>query len=99
MAANVAASIANRGNKRYHRGKSYEEGAEMIGAVAAADAPRDSDLYSPRRVMRETAQARRWRALAGLATDRECCGSMGIFIAMLAMGFCPADIAFCLGIF
>ena len=71
----------------------------MIGAVAAADAPRDSDLYSLRRVMRETAQARQWRALAGRATDRECCGSMGIFIAMLAMGFCPADIAFCLGIF
>lgn len=44
----------------------------MIGAVAAADAPRDSDLYSPRRVMRETAQARRWRALAGLVIDREC---------------------------
>ena len=71
----------------------------MIGAVSAADALRDSDLYSLRRVMRETAQARQWRALAGLATDRECCGSMGIFIAMLAMGFCPADIAFCLGIF
>ena len=69
----------------------------MIGVVAAADVPRDSDLYSPRRVMRETAQARRWRALAGLATDRECCGSMGIFIAMLAMGFYSAGIAFCLG--
>ena len=69
----------------------------MIGAVAAADAPRDSDLYSPRRVMRETAQARRWRALAEFSIDSECCGSMGIFIAMLAMGVCPADIAFCLG--
>lgn len=71
----------------------------MIGAVAAADAPRDSGLYPPRCLMRETAQARRWRALAGLATDRECCGSMEIFIAMLVMGVCSADIAFCLGEF
>ena len=71
----------------------------MICAITAADAPRDSGLYPSRRVMRETAQARRWRALAEFSIDRECCGSMGIFIAMLAMGFCPADIAFCLGEF
>jgi len=71
----------------------------MICAITAADAPRDSGLYPSRRVMRETAQARRWRALAEFSIDRECCGSMGIFIAMLAMGFCPADIAFCLGKF
>jgi hypothetical protein len=71
----------------------------MICAITAADAPRDSGLYPSRRVMRETAQARRWRALAEFSIDRECCGSMGIFIAMLAMGVCPADIAFCLGRF
>ena len=69
----------------------------MIYVDVIVDARRNSALYPLGRIMTKIAQARRWRALAGLATDRECCGSMGIFIAMLAMGFCPADIAFCLG--
>ena len=44
----------------------------MISVDVIVDAPRDSGLYPSRRVMRETAQARRWRALAGLVIDREC---------------------------
>lgn len=44
----------------------------MIYVDVIVDARRNSALYPLGRVMRETAQARRWRALAGLVIDREC---------------------------